>query len=381
VIGRDTDLEFIGSFLDRVAIEGGALLVSGDAGMGKTLLLEIAAARAAAAGTKVLFAVGAEFEADVSFAGLNQVLRPLFGELQGLDSAHCQALTVALGLDDGPPSSQFLVANAALALLRQAAAAPVLVIVDDLQWLDRASAVVLAFVARRLDGSRVGVLAAARSGEEGFFERSGLPGFDLRPLDDGAAAALLGDRFPRLAPRVRQRLLADAEGNPLALLELPVALSDLQRSSSRVIPAVLPLSRRLQEMFATRIGELSSATFHLLLLAVLSGTGDLHLLQAAGDGDRAIKDLAPAERTRLVRIDSATGRLTFRHPLIRSAVVEMSTMISAAGPTGNWPNGYPATPGGGSGIWPKRRLNPMSGSPPCCKAWPMQTCGAAAELP
>jgi hypothetical protein len=163
------------------------------------------------------------------------------------------------------------------------------------------------------------VLAAARSGEEGFFERSGLPGVDLRPLDDVAAAALLGDRFPRLAPRVRQRLLADAEGNPLALLELPVALSDLQRSSSRVIPAVLPLSRRLQAMFATRIGGLSSATFHLLLLAVLSGTGDLHLLQAAGDGDRAINDLVPAERTRLVRIDSATGRLTFRHPLIPAA--------------------------------------------------------------
>jgi DNA-binding CsgD family transcriptional regulator len=326
VIGRDTDLEFIGSFLDRAAIEGGALLMSGDAGVGKTLLLEIAAARAAAAGTKVLFAAGAEFEADVSFAGLNQVLHPLFGELPRLDSAHGQALTVALGLDDGPPSSQFLVANAALALLRQAAAAtPVLVIVDDLQWLDRASAVVLAFVARRLDGSRVGVLAASRSGEEGFFERSGLPRFDLRPLDDVAAAALLGARFPALAPRVRQRLLADAEGNPLALLELPVALSDLQRSSSQVIPAVLPLSRRLQAMFAARIGGLPSATFHLLLLAVLSGTGDLHLLQAAGDGDRAIRDLAPAERTRLVRIDSATGRLAFRHPLIRSAIVEIST--------------------------------------------------------
>jgi len=121
------------------------------------------------------------------------------------------------------------VANAALALLRQAAAAtPVLVVVDDLQWLDRASAVVLAFVARRVGGSRVGVLAVSRSGEEGFFERSGLSGYDLRPLDDVAAAALLEDRFPALAPRVRERLLAAAEGNPLALLELPVGLSDLQ---------------------------------------------------------------------------------------------------------------------------------------------------------
>jgi hypothetical protein len=128
-----------------------------------------------------------------------------------------------------------------------------------------------------------------------------------------------------LAPRVRERLLAAAEGNPLALLELPVALDDLQRSSSRAIPAVLPLGRRLQTMFAARIRGLPSATFQLLLLAVLSGTGDLRLLRAAGDGDGAIKDLAPAERARLVWIDSAAGRLVFRHPLIRSAVVEMST--------------------------------------------------------
>jgi DNA-binding CsgD family transcriptional regulator len=326
VIGRDTDLEFIGSFLDRAVADGGALLISGDAGLGKTLLLEVAAARAAAVGTEVLRAVGAEFEADLSFAGLNQVLSPLSGELQQLDSAHRQALTVALGLDDGPPSSQLLVANAALALLRQAAAAaPVLVVVDDLPWLDRASAVVLAFVARRLSASRVGLLAASRPGEEGFFGRSGLPAYDLRPLDDVAAAALLEDRFPALAPRVRERLLAEAEGNPLALLELPVALSDLQRSSPHVMPAVLPLSRRLQAMFAARIRGLPSATFRLLLLAALSGTGDLRLLRGAGDGDGAIKDLAPAERTRLVRIDSAAGRLVFRHPLIRSAIVEMST--------------------------------------------------------
>ena len=195
VIGRDADLEFIGSFLDRAAIGGGALLMSGDAGVGKTVLLELVAVRAAAGGTKVLRAAGTEFEADLSFAGLNQVLHPLFGQLQRLDAAYRQALTVALGLGNGPPSSQLLVANAALALLRQATAAtPVLVVIDDLQWLDRASAVVLAFVARvlafvarRAGGSRIGVLAASRAGEEGFFERSGLPGYDLRPLDDAAA--------------------------------------------------------------------------------------------------------------------------------------------------------------------------------------------------
>ena len=184
LIGRDKELAFIGSFVERAATGGGALLMSGDAGVGKTLLLEVAAARAAAVGIRVVRAVGAEFEADVSFAGLNQVMHPLLGELQRLDAAHRQALTVALGLGDGPPPSQLLVANAALALLRQAAVATaLLVIVDDLPWLDRASAVVLGFAARRLDGSRVGLIAASRAGEEGFFERAGLPGYELQPLD------------------------------------------------------------------------------------------------------------------------------------------------------------------------------------------------------
>ena len=326
LIGRDKELTFIGSFVERAVTGGGSLLMSGDAGVGKTLLLDVVAARAAAAGIRVVRAVGAEFEAYVGFAGLNQVMHPLLGELQQLDATHRQALTVALGLGDGPPPSQFLVANAALALLRQAAAtAPLLVIVDDLPWLDRASAVVLGFAARRLDGSRVGLIAAARVGEEGFFERAGLPGYELQPLDDAAATALLEDRFPALAPRVRQRLLAEAQGNPLALLELPVALNDLQLPSASGMPSVLPLSRRLQAMFAARISNLPEVTFQLLLLAVLSGTGDLSLLAAAGRGDGEIEGLAPAERARLVRIDPPAGRLVFRHPLIRSAVVEMST--------------------------------------------------------
>jgi hypothetical protein len=187
----------------------------------------------------VVRAAGAEFEADLSFAALNQVLYPLLGGLEQLSALHRKALRLALGLSDGSPADQLVVSNAALALVVQAAAArPVLVIVDDLPWVDRASAVVLGFVARRLAGSRVGFLAAYRSGEESFFERSGLPGYGLEPLDETAAAALIGDRFPALAPRVRQRLLADAQGNPLALLQLPVALSGPQRAGA--LPAVLP---------------------------------------------------------------------------------------------------------------------------------------------
>ncbi len=311
--------------MDQSAAQGGALLLSGEAGVGKSVLLDAAAAHATAAGTRVLRAAGAEFEAGMSFAELNQVLYPLLDGLQQLNTLHGQALRVALGLSDGSPADQLVVSNAALGLLLQAAAAsPVLVIVDDLPWVDRASAVVLGFVARRLAGSRVGFLAAYRSGEESFFERSGLPGYEVQPLDDAAAAALIADRFPALAPRVRQRLLADAQGNPLALLELPVALlSGPQRAGA--LPTVLPLSRRLQSLFASRVSGLPAATRELLLLAVLEDAGDLGVLRDVASGARGIEDLAPAERARLVHIDEQAGRLVFRHPLTRSAVVELST--------------------------------------------------------
>lgn len=158
----------------------------------------------------------------ISFAGLHQVLQPLLPGLDRLTDPYRTALSVALGLDQGAPSDQLLVSNAALTLLVQAAAErPLLVIVDDLPWLDRASAVVLGFVARRLGGSRVGFLGAYRSGEGSFFERGGVPHHDVRPLDTTAAAALIQARTPSLAPRVRERLLAEAQGNPLPCWNCP----------------------------------------------------------------------------------------------------------------------------------------------------------------
>jgi len=325
LVGRDRDIEFIRSFVNQAAIGGGALLVSGEIGVGKTVLLEAAASYAAAARMRVLRAAGAEFEASVSFAALHQLLIPVFDELPQLSAVQGRALSVAVGLSDGPPPDQLIVSNAALTLLvRAGAARPSLVIVDDLSWVDRSSAVVLGFVARRLTGSRVGFLAASRSGEESFFEQGDLPGYELQPLDDVAAAALIMDRFPALAPRVRHRLLTEAQGNPLALLELPVALTGVQRAALGPPPAVLPLSRRLQSVFASRVSGLPAATRRLLLFAVLDGTGDLGILDAAA-GYRGLADLAPAERARLVHVDGVTGRLAFRHPLTRSAVVELST--------------------------------------------------------
>jgi len=325
LIGRDADLDRIRSFIDQASENGGALLLSGEAGVGKTVLLQAAARYAVAVGAQGLRGSGAEFEVNLSFAGLNQVLYPVLAGLRQLTAVHERALSVALGLSDGSSPEPLAVSNAALALLRHAATTrPVLLILDDVQWLDRASAVVLGLVARRLAGSRVGLLAASRSGEKTFLERGGLPEYELKRLDHASATLLLQDRFPALAPRARERLLAEAQGNPLALLELPVALPSLQRNASGTLPTFLPLGRRLQALFAERLGNLPPATRYLLLLAVLDGTGDLGVLSGAV-GRRGIEDLAPAERARLVHVDGRAGRLEFRHSLTRSALFELST--------------------------------------------------------
>ena len=326
LIGRDDDLEYIAAFVDQAAVSGGALLLSGEAGVGKTVLLDAAVAHAETAGSRVLRAAGTEFESAVSFAGLNQLLHPVLDQSKQLSPAYRRALAVALGVRAGSSPDQLMLSNAALALLVQATGAgPVLVVVDDLPWLDRASALVLGVVARRLAGSRVGFLAVSRSGEDGFFDRGGLPVHEVLPLSEAAAAELVGDRFPALALRVRQRLMAEAQGNPLALLELPVALSGLQRAGTDPLPTWLPMSRRLQATFESRVTALPAPTRHLLLLAALDGTGELRTLQSAAPGPHRIDDLAPAERAGLVRVDEGAGRLTFRHPLTRSAVVGLST--------------------------------------------------------
>ena len=325
LVGRGGELALIGAFLDRAGTDGEALLLSGEPGVGKTALLNAAADAASEAGTRVLRAAGVEFEADMPFSGLHQALLAVSEEFAQLSATHRDALNVALGFGEGPVPDRLLVSNAALTVLhRVAAARPVLVVVDDLPWLDRASAVVLGFVARRLAGSRIGFLAASRSEQDSFFERAGLPEHELAPLDQEAASGLVSARFPKLARRVRQRVVAEAGGNPLALLELAAASSGRQPAALAGLPAVLPLSRRLQAMFAARVTGLPARTRWLLLLMALDGTGDLRVLEADGARRQGLDDLAAAEQARLAYIDQRTHRLAFRHPLIRSAVVELS---------------------------------------------------------
>ena len=218
LIGRGADIKSVCGFVDGAAVRGGALLVSGEAGVGKTALLDVAALHAEVAESRVVRAAGAEFEAEVSFSGLNMVLHPLLDGLAVLPPLHRQALSVALGLDAGVPADRLVLSNAVLALLRDAAVTrPVLVVVDDLPWLDRASSLVLASAVRRLAGTRVGFLAALRSEAESFFDRAGLPSYELEPLDDAAATSLLAAAVPSVGAAGARAVGRRSAGQPAGL--------------------------------------------------------------------------------------------------------------------------------------------------------------------
>ena len=325
LLGREAEMDRVRAFLATARTDGGTLLVTGEPGVGKTVLLDAASDVASAAGTQILRAAGVEFEAGMSFSGLNQVLLPLLDTLPLLPTVHRETLNVALGFADGAPQKRLVVSNAALALLRQAATArPLLIIIDDLPWLDRASAGVMSFVARRLAGSRLGLIGASRTGEVHFFNREGLPELEVSRLDKVAAGQLLDSRFPGLVLAIRERILEEAQGNPLALLELPNALSAGMRGSATPLPSALPLGHRLQALFGSRIAELPTRTRQLLLLMALDGTGDMRVLEVGAAPSARLRDLAAAEQARLTYVDEATHRLAFHHPLMRSAVVELS---------------------------------------------------------
>ena len=294
--------------------------------MGKTALLTATAARARHDGARVLRVTGAEFEGAFAFAGLHQVVLPLLDDIRHLDVLHKDALATMMVSGAHATADRLLLSAAVATLCRRAAQrVPLLLVADDVGWLDAASAGVLSAVARRFADSRAGFIAASRTESWGFFDRSGLAVLAVPPLTDAAAEELLTTRFPELDARVKARVRATAQGNPLGLLELPRALSEVQRSAIVPLPEVLPLGGQLRRIFAARISRLPSATRELLLTAALEGTGEQALLDAAGGAGFGLEDLDAAEREDLARIDAASQRIVFRHPLIRAAVVEVST--------------------------------------------------------
>src|SRR3954453_8952850 len=325
LFGRDADLRHVRQFLEASGRRGGALVLTGEPGVGKGAVLAHAAAVADDDGLKVVTVRGDGLAVDAAFSGLDRIVAPLRHGLRSLAPAHRSALATCLGMEDGQNAERLVLCNAVLSLLRTCAGTrPLTVIVDDAQWLDHGSAEVLAFVARRVSGGSVAFLAALRGGTESPFARPGLTHRQLNPLDEDAAVQLVRHRSPTLATPVVRRLVSEAAGNPLALEELPAVLTEAQRTAIAPLPSPLPLSDRLRALFAARIGDLPPAVRHFLLLAALDNTGDLDVRRPAAS-DPAV--LGPAEDSGLVRVTGSPRRLVFRHPLVVSTVVEMATAI------------------------------------------------------
>jgi DNA-binding CsgD family transcriptional regulator len=307
--------------LDRLleAARGGesrALVVRGEPGVGKSALLECAAERAS--GCRVARAAGVQSEMELPFAGLHQLCAPMLDRIGHLPAPQRDALDTAFGLMNGTAPDRFLVGLAVLALLSEVAEEqPLVCLVDDAQWLDRESLQALEFVARRLFAESVALVFAARpSAEEQTL--AGLPELLLDGLGDDDARALLDSVIHgRLDERVRDRIIAETRGNPLALLELPRGLTPARLAGGFGLPAAQALSGTIEESFQRRLARLPAKTQQLLLLAAAEPVGDAVLIwRAAGRLGIGPEAADAAESDGLVEFGA---RVTFRHPLVRSA--------------------------------------------------------------
>ena len=300
------------------------LVLQGEAGAGKTALLDYAID--SAGDLDVIRLVGIESEAELGFAALHQLLLPYLGDLDSLPARLRQALATAFGLSDGGPPDRFLVGLASLTLLSGAATArSLLCVVDDAQWLDQESAGVLAFVARRLHADGIGMLFAVRDPSSRRVSLDGLPSLrvpGLRPAD--ARQLLASATADTVNNEVSDQIIARTRGNPLALIELGRELAPGQLTGEISLPEPLPLGQSLQARFLSQVRRLPAATQVLLLTAAADPTGDPALLWRAGQhlgfGTQAA---GPAEADELVTIGPS---LRFRHPLVRSAIYHGATI-------------------------------------------------------
>ncbi|PWW24271.1 regulatory LuxR family protein [Geodermatophilus normandii] len=324
--GRDREREAIAAVVDEArAGRGGALVVTGQPGVGKSALLADAVARAD--GMTLLRTQGVESESPLAFAALQRLLRPVLADrVQHLPQPQARALRAAFGEVDDGPGDRFLVFLAALSVLADAGQdRPVLAVVDDAHWLDDASAAALLFVARRLQVERVALVFAARDADVRTFDSGDLPRLSLGGIDAEATAELVGDRAGVPVPAdVRDALVASTGGNPLALVELAEALTSEQLSGRVRLPARLPLTEGVERAFLDRYRRLPEPARTMLLVAAADDSGRTRVVRQAasslGAGEDALLD---AERSGLLRVQDASVDL--RHPLVRSAVYGAAT--------------------------------------------------------
>jgi DNA-binding CsgD family transcriptional regulator len=325
LIGREQEVARIEKLLDDArAGRSGALLVRGEPGIGKTSLL--LHARAAASDMRVLVARGIQAESELPFSGLADLAGPLLDLRERLPSAQSMALGQALALEDGGTPARFAVPAALLGLLATAAEeGPVLVLADDLQWLDAPTVEAIVFTARRLRDEGIAMILGARTGTGIEVDASGLEELCPGPLDPDAAIELLRrEHGTRLRGSVAGELAAAAAGNPLALVELPGSLSNEQLSGRQPLPPVLPAGQSVEAAFRQRLAALPSATREALLV-VAAGRDETvteisQALAALGLEPRA---LDPAESADIVAVDG--GVVRFRHPLLRAAAYHLAT--------------------------------------------------------
>ncbi|WP_234326751.1 AAA family ATPase [Streptomyces sp. NRRL S-337] len=321
LVGRRRERTLLEGSLERArsAAGGSAMVLRGDAGIGKTALLDWTAARAGQSGFTVLRAGGSEAEVGIAFGALHQVLGPLLEKTRALPQQQRAALERALGLRDGLPSGGFMVGASALALLaKETRRRPVLILVDDLHWVDSSSAAVFLFLHQRITDLRAVMVCSSRP------DGPALDGWPAHPVDVEALSgeysrALLRRWHPALAAATAQRVVDEAAGNPLALAELPGQLASEHRMGIVPLPERLPLGKRLEALFVRRLGPLPPDAARLLLLTALDGAGGA-LAEPGSGADRTEQVLGPIEAGGLARLDHA-GRLVFRHPLVRSAVL------------------------------------------------------------
>jgi DNA-binding CsgD family transcriptional regulator len=299
------------------------LVVRGVAGMGKTALLEHLRDAALAAGFRVEASTGVEAESQFAFAGLHQFCGPFLDHLDALPEPQQLALGVALGSRSGSPPDKFLVGLATLNLVAEAAEhEPLLCVVDDAQWLDQVSAEVIGFVARRIDAERMAMAFGVRDGGEGGMSVfPGLPELHLSGLDPTAARTLLNTAFRvTVDEAVRERIIAEARGNPLALLELPAHVPTARLAGGFGLPENSDVPGRVERGFLRRSRDLPDSTQLLLLAAAADPTGDPFLLwRVSAELGVASDAVTPAKDAGLIEIDS---KVRFRHPLVRSAVYQ-----------------------------------------------------------
>jgi DNA-binding CsgD family transcriptional regulator len=314
--GRRDECAVLDGLLERArAGQSGVLLVRGEAGVGKTALLDYAVG--SASDFRVLRTAGVESEMELAFAALHQLCAPLLDWLDRLPGPQRQALRTTFALSEGAVPDRFLVGLATLGLLSEVGdEGPLLCVIDDAQLLDRASAQALAFVARRLLAEPAVLLFAVREPSE---ELTGLPELVIEGLPDDEAHELLASVIAgRLDGRVADQLVAETRGNPLALLELPRGLSAEQLAGGFGLPVAVSLEGTIEERFLQRLQDLPEPTRQLLLVAAAEPLGDPALLRrAAKQLGILAEELEPAERAGLLQVDS---RVRFRHPLVRSAV-------------------------------------------------------------